>query len=52
MNFQDAKYKLGLRECVSHELLEPFIPLMERSGGFIVQNKFVCMINNNRPLYL
>lgn len=48
----EKKIKIGLKECVSHKLLEPFYVLSEKTGEFIAQSKFTTVIKFNKNHYL
>jgi len=45
-----ARAKMGVVECVNHEILEPFQVLYERDGEFVAQFKFTVLLMPNGPL--
>lgn len=45
-----ARAKMGVVECVNHEILEPFQVLYEREGEFVAQFKFTVLLMPNGPL--
>ncbi|KAM9409996.1 proliferation-associated protein 2G4a [Pholidichthys leucotaenia] len=48
--FEDeAKARLGVVECVKHELLQPFSVLHEKEGEFVAQFKFTLLLMANGP---
>lgn len=50
-NFDDEKKaKLGVVECVKHELVEPFGVLWERDNEFVAQFKFTVLLMPNGPM--
>lgn len=51
-SFENNKIRFGLKECVSHGLLEPFFILSEKEGEFIGQCKFVVVMKFNKNHYL
>lgn len=49
--FEDEKKaKMGVVECVKHELIEPFTVLWEREGEFVAQFKFTVLLMPNGPM--
>ena len=40
----ERQAKLGVRECVQHELLTPYPVLFERPGDFITHVKFTVLL--------
>ena len=49
--FEDEKgAKLGIRECVNHNLLQPYQVLHERSGDKIAHVKFTVLIMKDRTV--
>lgn len=46
----EKKGKLGVVECVKHELLSPFPVLWEKEGEFVAQFKFTLLLMPNSPL--
>ncbi|KAK2175890.1 hypothetical protein NP493_700g00003 [Ridgeia piscesae] len=50
-SFEDeTKAKLGVVECVKHELLDPFAVLWEREGELVAQFKFTVLLMPNGPM--
>lgn len=48
--FEDeSKARLGIVECVKHELLQPFCVLSEKEGEFVAQFKFTVLLMANGP---
>jgi len=49
-NFQEnqSRARLGLKECLSHELLSDYPILHEKDGEFIAQYKFTCIVRPNQ----
>jgi len=45
-----ARAKMGVVECVNHEILEPFQVLFEREGEYVAQFKFTVLLMPNGPL--
>jgi len=45
-----ARAKMGVVECVNHEILEPFQVLYEREGEYVAQFKFTVLLMPNGPL--
>eukprot|EP01120_Amphizonella_sp_Union-15-10_P004943 TRINITY_DN156_c0_g3_i4.p1 TRINITY_DN156_c0_g3~~TRINITY_DN156_c0_g3_i4.p1 ORF type:complete len:377 (+),score=65.77 TRINITY_DN156_c0_g3_i4:113-1243(+) len=43
----DKRAKLGLRECVTHNLLTPYPVLFEKEGEFVAQFKFTVLVLPN-----
>ncbi|KAI0215843.1 Proliferation-associated protein 2G4 [Lamellibrachia satsuma] len=49
--FEDEKKaKMGVVECVKHELLDPFAVLWEREGELVAQFKFTMLLMPNGPM--
>nr|XP_039274397.1 proliferation-associated protein 2G4-like [Styela clava] len=46
----EKKGKLGVVECVKHELLTPFPVLWEKEGEFVAQFKFTLLLMPNSPI--
>ncbi|XP_014680419.1 PREDICTED: proliferation-associated protein 2G4-like [Priapulus caudatus] len=46
----EKKARMGVIECVSHKLLEPFNVLYEREGEFVAQFKFTVLLMPNGPM--
>lgn len=43
----DRSARLGLTECIKHELLHPYPVLFEKQGEFVAQFKYTVFIQNN-----
>lgn len=43
----ERQAKLGLRECIQHELISPYPVLFERSGQFVAHIKFTILVLPN-----
>lgn len=51
--FQDQNAtKLGIKECLEHELLVPYPVLAEKPGDFVAQFKFTVMITKGKTTLL
>ncbi|XP_033729175.1 proliferation-associated protein 2G4-like [Pecten maximus] len=48
----EKKAKMGVVECVKHELMQPFAVLYERDGEFVAQFKYTMVLMPNGPLKL
>jgi len=49
--FEDEKKaRMGVLECVKHDLVEPFNVLWEREGEFVAQFKFTLLLMPNGPM--
>jgi len=49
--FEDEKKaRLGVGECVNHELLVPYPVLVEKDGEFVAQFKYTLLLMPNGPL--
>lgn len=46
----EKKAKMGVVECVKHELMQPFTVLYERDTEFVAQFKFTVILMPNGPL--
>uniref|UniRef100_A0A0L8FRR1 Uncharacterized protein n=1 Tax=Octopus bimaculoides TaxID=37653 RepID=A0A0L8FRR1_OCTBM len=46
----EKKAKMGLMECVKHELMQPYNVLYEKEGEFVAQFKFTIILMPNGPL--
>lgn len=46
----EKKGKMGVVECVKHELLTPFPVLWEKEGEYVAQFKFTLLLMPNSPL--
>jgi len=44
---EDQKSRLGIVECVKHELLDSYPVLFERDGGLVAQFKFTALLTPN-----
>lgn len=44
--------KIGLIECVNHELLHPYPVMSEKSGEFVAQFKYTVAIRKEGPLII
>jgi len=50
-SFEDEKKaKMGVVECVKHDLVEPFTVLWDKSGEFVAQFKFTLLLMPNGPM--
>lgn len=47
---EEGKARMGIVECVNHNLVEPFNVLYEKDGEFVAQFKFTVLLMNNGPL--
>jgi len=45
---EEKKAKLGIVECLKHDLLVPYPSLFEKDGEFVAQFKFTCTITPTR----
>lgn len=48
----EKRAKLGLTECVSHDLVSPLPVLVEEKGEFVAQFKFTVLITPSGPIRL
>jgi len=49
--FEDEKKaKMGVVECVKHDLVEPFTVLWDKAGEFVAQFKFTVLLMPNGPM--
>lgn len=46
----EKKGKLGVVECVKHDLLSPFPVMWEKEGEFVAQFKFTLLLMPNSPM--
>merc|ERR1711894_407062 len=46
----EKKAKMGVMECVKHELMQPFTVLYDREGELVAQFKFTILLMPNGPL--
>jgi methionine aminopeptidase len=52
-SFEDANVaRLGLKECLDHELLIPYPVLVEKVGTFVAQFKITVMITKGKTTAL
>uniref|UniRef100_UPI00358E4EC9 proliferation-associated protein 2G4 n=1 Tax=Myxine glutinosa TaxID=7769 RepID=UPI00358E4EC9 len=49
---EEKKARMGLVECVRHELLQPFPVLYEKEGELVAQFKFTVLLLPNGPLQI
>ncbi|KAL5011027.1 hypothetical protein ScPMuIL_013332 [Solemya velum] len=49
---EERKAKMGVLECVKHELMQPFTVLYEREGEYVAQFKFTVILMPNGPLMI
>lgn len=45
----ETKAKMGVVECVTHRLIEPFQVLYEKDGEYVAQFKFTVLLMPNGP---
>ena len=45
----ETKAKMGVVECVTHKLIEPFQVLYEKEGEHVAQFKFTVLLMPNGP---
>ena len=50
-NVNDPKFKLGLKECVTKGLLEPYTPFQEKQGEYVARVKFTVIIKD-KPILI
>ncbi|XP_033101485.1 proliferation-associated protein 2G4-like [Anneissia japonica] len=46
----ESKARLGVVECVTHNLLQPYPVLFEKPGEFVAQFKFTTLLMPNAPI--
>lgn len=46
----EKKARMGVVECVKHDLMQPFAVLYERDGEYVAQFKFTVVLMPNGPL--
>ena len=46
----EKKAKMGVVECVKHQLMDPFGVLFERDSEFVAQFKFTLLLMPNGPM--
>ena len=52
-SFEDAiSARIGIKECLEHELLVPYPVLTEKAGTFVAQFKFTVMITKGKTTAL
>jgi len=52
-NFKDEKRaKLGITECIKHELVEPYPVLYEKEGEYVAQFKFTALLTGKETIKL
>jgi len=50
-SFEDeTKARMGVKECVKHDLLEPYPVLWEKNNEFVAQFKFTVLLMPNGPM--
>ncbi|XP_065888176.1 proliferation-associated protein 2G4-like [Dysidea avara] len=47
---EEGKARMGVVECVTHKLLDPFDVLYDKEGEFVAQFKFTVLLMPNGPL--
>jgi len=47
---EESKARLGVKECVEHNLVEPYAVLYEKEGEVVAQFKFTVLLLPNGPL--
>ncbi|KAL4228794.1 Proliferation-associated protein 2G4 [Mactra antiquata] len=47
---EEVKARMGVVECVKHDLVQPFNVLFEKQGEFVAQFKFTVILMPNGPL--
>jgi curved DNA binding protein len=47
---EESKARMGVVECLNHNLVEPFNVLFEKDGEFVAQFKFTVLLMPNGPL--
>jgi len=52
-NFKDEKRaKLGITECIKHEIVDPYPVLYEKEGEFVAQFKFTALLTGKETIKL
>eukprot|EP00090_Calanus_glacialis_P014739 TRINITY_DN235_c0_g1_i1.p1 TRINITY_DN235_c0_g1~~TRINITY_DN235_c0_g1_i1.p1 ORF type:complete len:390 (-),score=126.30 TRINITY_DN235_c0_g1_i1:226-1395(-) len=46
---EEKKARMGVVECVSHKLIEPFQVLFDKEGAYVAQYKFTVLLMPNGP---
>ncbi|KAI9595845.1 peptidase M24, structural domain-containing protein [Syncephalis fuscata] len=49
---EDIRLRAGLNECLSHDLLVPYVALCEKSGGMVAQYKLTVVCTPDGPVRL
>ena len=47
---EEKKARMGVVECVKHQVLQPFHVLYEKEGTFVAQFKFTVLLMPNGPM--
>ena len=47
---EEKKARMGVVECVKHQVLQPFHVLYEKDGAFVAQFKFTVLLMPNGPM--
>ena len=47
---EEKKARMGVVECVKHQVLQPFNVLYEKEGTFVAQFKFTVLLMPNGPM--
>jgi len=47
---EEKKARMGVVECVKHQVLQPFHVLYEKDGSFVAQFKFTVLLMPNGPM--
>ena len=47
---EEKKARMGVVECVKHQVLQPFHVLYEKDGTFVAQFKFTVLMMPNGPM--
>ena len=47
---EEKKARMGVVECVKHQVLQPFNVLYEKDGNFVAQFKFTVLLMPNGPM--
>merc|ERR1712113_593634 len=47
---EEKKARMGVVECVKHQVLQPFNVLYEKEGSFVAQFKFTVLLMPNGPM--
>merc|ERR1712042_418361 len=46
---EEKKARMGVVECVTHKLIEPFQVLFDKEGAYVAQYKFTVLLMPNGP---